>query len=821
MLPEKVYFASHRAVKAQGEGKVGGYLVAFGLPRDAQGEYFDGNTAFHLDWYNERPVLFHHGLDARAGAKRIGVITRLEKTPEGLWAEAQLDMNDPLARRVYEMVKENRLGWSSGSLPHLVKVASDGRILQWPIIEASLTPTPAEPTRTTVQALKAQTQQLLSTLGFKLEELNMDTQAPDVAVPQSAVQQGAAPEAAFLSAIQQSAALQSAGARSALDSLAADIQSTFAVKANKVDLLTEPEAEEVLPANLDVETTLASVLAVLESAGAVEVPDEAAPDEALEQLPMDGSLAAATSDATNTDVEEEMKEALKRLAQYVRGLQQRYDRAVQRLDLQEAALQAAGKTADVVRIGQLRQTLQDNFKRALNDVHVRALQMRVKFLTAQQKNQQKKQRAAPPPPPRPTPQNRAFSTSAASAPALVTRSRFSNLSPQAMSFAAFVLRSVNPRWQMSDAFAREFGAKAHEAYKAGSLPLEDSEVAIVQALHSGRKSISHTGASGFGQEFVEETWRQEFWRKPRYENAVAGQLRWIDMPSDPYKLPIEGIDPTVYAVPETTTQAQLTYTSGNATPVSRVGSANTTLRTGKLKLFVPFSRELQEDSVADFADLLLDQARSALEEARDFVLLSADDRTGTNNINNFGVAPSPTEKYMYGGGDGFVTVALANGRTVDMGGAKPTLSKLRELRMKLGRVQSQRLNDLVYIIDPYTHTAMLEVDELNSFFNNGQMATVMTGQVARIDNIPVIVSNELKESAAAGYVSATPSDNTFGRVVCVYKPDWIAGYRRQIESMLSYDYVMDAWILSMFVRMGLVYRSPESVAVLHNIAYTL
>lgn len=823
-----VYFTTQTAVKATGDGKVGGYLVAFGLPKDAQGEYFDENTTFHLDWYTDRPVLFHHGLDASAGAKRIGTIVRLEQTKDGIWAEAQLNLNDALARRVYQMVEKGHLGWSSGSVPHLVKVNTDGRIAEWPLIEASLTPTPAERTRTNAQTLKAQTQQLLETLGLEKQDMDPKAQAPQNAPEQQSAAQSAPPSvmldvSALIAQAQQSASTAQRSA-SALDGLTAEIQGVFtsATKATrKVDLLTETEASEVLPEDLDVETTLASVLAVLETAGAVEVPDEALPEALFEEALPDEALEAPMPLAANMNMDDDqMKAALKRLAQYVRGLQQRYNRATQRLDLQEAALQAAGKTADAARVGQLRQTLQSNFAQALNAVQMKALQLRVKFLNAklQHKTTAPQAQSAPA---QPRAQNgRAFSSSA-SAPALVTRSRFGNLSPQAMSFAAFMLRSVNPRWQMSEAFAREFGAKAHEAHKSGQLHLEGSEVATVQALHSGRKNISNTATADFGQQFVEETWRQEFWRKPRYENAVAGLLRWIDMPSDPHKLPIEGMDPTVHAVPETTTQAQLTYTSGNATPVSRVGTANTTLESGKLKLFVPFSRELQEDSVADFADLLLDQARSALEEARDFVLLTADDEAGATNINNFGSAPSATAKYMYGGGDGFVTVALANGRTIDMGGAKPTLTKLRELRMKLGRVQSQRLNDLVYIIDPYTHTAMLEVDELNSFFNNGQMSTVMTGQVARIDNIPVIVSNELQESAAEGYVSATAGLNTFGRVVCVYKPDWIAGYRREMESMLSYDYVMDAWILSMFVRMALVHRVTNSAALLHNIAFTL
>ena len=43
-------------------GRVGGYLVVWGTPRqrDLQGEYFTPETDLGLDWYDQRPVLYHH-----------------------------------------------------------------------------------------------------------------------------------------------------------------------------------------------------------------------------------------------------------------------------------------------------------------------------------------------------------------------------------------------------------------------------------------------------------------------------------------------------------------------------------------------------------------------------------------------------------------------------------------------------------------------------------------------------------------------------------------------------------------------------------------
>ena len=135
----------------------GGYLVVWGdaSTRDLQGEYFTPATDFALDWYDERPVLYHHGLDGNLKAAVIGKIDRLTVDEVGIWAEAQLDLHKRYVRAVQRLVEKGVLNWSSGSLAHLVDVADDGTIKRWPLVEGSLTPTPAEPRRTDVQTIKS------------------------------------------------------------------------------------------------------------------------------------------------------------------------------------------------------------------------------------------------------------------------------------------------------------------------------------------------------------------------------------------------------------------------------------------------------------------------------------------------------------------------------------------------------------------------------------------------------------------------------------------------------------------------------------------
>lgn len=156
-------------------GRIGGYLVVWGSPEqvDLQGEYFTPHTDFALDWYEARPVLYHHGLDGEMKAATIGRITSLKADDVGIWAEAQLDMHKKYVQAVQKLVDKGVLNWSSGSLAHLVEVEEDGEIKKWPLVEGSLTPTPAEPRRTDVSTIKT----AYKSLGLDTSKLRLPTGA--------------------------------------------------------------------------------------------------------------------------------------------------------------------------------------------------------------------------------------------------------------------------------------------------------------------------------------------------------------------------------------------------------------------------------------------------------------------------------------------------------------------------------------------------------------------------------------------------------------------------------------------------------------------
>jgi HK97 family phage major capsid protein len=139
------------AIKALDDtGKVGGYLVRFGAPDavDLVGDYFTPDTDFgHDEWPVKTRVYYNHGLDDTLKRRRIANGS-MRVDDVGVWVEAQLAMRDDYEKAIFDLVKAGKMGWSSGTAPHLVEREPMGdakHVTAWPLgLDASITPTPAE-----------------------------------------------------------------------------------------------------------------------------------------------------------------------------------------------------------------------------------------------------------------------------------------------------------------------------------------------------------------------------------------------------------------------------------------------------------------------------------------------------------------------------------------------------------------------------------------------------------------------------------------------------------------------------------------------------
>ncbi len=163
------------AVKALNDsGKVGGYLVRFSSEDDPDlvGDYFTKDTDFGSS--RQTDILYNHALDGTLKGRVLGQ-GDLSIDNVGVWVQAQLALADDYEKAIFDMVKKGKLRWSSGTAPHLVERVPMGNakwIKTWKLgLDATLTPTPAEP-RAVAVALKSLEEQ-----SMEEQELETVTQA--------------------------------------------------------------------------------------------------------------------------------------------------------------------------------------------------------------------------------------------------------------------------------------------------------------------------------------------------------------------------------------------------------------------------------------------------------------------------------------------------------------------------------------------------------------------------------------------------------------------------------------------------------------------
>lgn len=130
---------------------VAGYGVVWG-DRDLYGQTFTPQTDLKSKFYPNPPLYYDHTLTGVE--EEVGLTVKMAPDELGLWVEHELDVHAEYMEGILKLIEAGALGYSSGSAWHLTRY--DGDIIkQWPIIEFSLTPTPAEPRTLGVERLKA------------------------------------------------------------------------------------------------------------------------------------------------------------------------------------------------------------------------------------------------------------------------------------------------------------------------------------------------------------------------------------------------------------------------------------------------------------------------------------------------------------------------------------------------------------------------------------------------------------------------------------------------------------------------------------------
>ena len=330
--------------------------------------------------------------------------------------------------------------------------------------------------------------------------------------------------------------------------------------------------------------------------------------------------------------------------------------------------------------------------------------------------------------------------------------------------------------------------------------------------------LDNTAQSGFGLEWVNTIWSNTIWERARKENVVLPLIETFTMPTSPFTQTIESTDPTVYFTPETTDEAQLVNTSGNATPISKIGTGNKTWTAKKLSLRVGWSTEQVEDSAIDVVSQFQKQATRAMADALDNVLINGDTETGaTGNINSDDEAPTATDKFLIFNGFRKNALVTNTANAVDANGT-PTLALFQQTRATMAGDLAYLPEGLAWIVDFQTYMKLLPLPEFITMDKAGELATNLRGQLGIIDGIPLFCSGQMGLTEADGKISFdTPANNVKGQAVLIYRRYWSLGTVRQLSVIAERKGQFDAWIMWAHMRQDLVSFSTDASSVLFNI----
>ncbi|MEP7284338.1 MAG: phage major capsid protein [Chloroflexota bacterium] len=393
--------------------------------------------------------------------------------------------------------------------------------------------------------------------------------------------------------------------------------------------------------------------------------------------------------------------------------------------------------------------------------------------------------------------------------------KFSALSAADMSFLAEILGNSHQGWTPGETFWRELADKTFKAVDRGVLPPD----ALRGLGESGIKSandINTVGTSGDGGAWAPDMWRAELWLRTRQDNTVAPLFQMIEMPSNPYELPYESTDPTVYFVAETNDSTTLNPSS-SPIPVTKIGAAKQTMTAKKLALRVTWSSELNEDALIPVVENYRRQSIRAMQNAIDNLLVNGDTVNSNANVNT---DQSPTAGTKFLAFDGLRKYALVTNTAQKKDGAgAPTLPLLRATRYLLGGAYATQPRNCAWLVDDMTYAALLGLPEFLTMDKAGPAATNITGQVGVIEGVPVFASAELGLSlAASGKIStATPANNTKGQAIIVFRPNWLVGYRRQVTANVEFLPWSDVYSLVVSARVCLISQDTTSAAEVYDL----
>ena len=330
---------------------------------------------------------------------------------------------------------------------------------------------------------------------------------------------------------------------------------------------------------------------------------------------------------------------------------------------------------------------------------------------------------------------------------------------------------------------------------------------MLEDWQSNLKAAMDSTTAGQGDELVDIQEARALWDDVNLETAIAPLFNTVQMPINPFQIPLQLGSVNWYPGTENTA------VTGSA-PVT----AQQTLTAHELVAEVPWSYDLDEDAVIAMMDELRRSLLRNAHEVIDDVILNGDTTT-QNSINADGAtiaANTAGTGHFLVGFDGLLHLPLVDNAAMSNDhNAAVSGDMFNEVRGKLGKY-GVLPSELAYITDVNTFIKALTIDSFRTLDKFGPQATVLTGQLGAVEGIPVIVSEQMRLADADGKVTGGGSANTKGRLLIVNRSQWRVGFKRELTIETVRDAQKRQNIMVVSFRIALQERSGARASATHT-----
>jgi HK97 family phage major capsid protein len=324
--------------------------------------------------------------------------------------------------------------------------------------------------------------------------------------------------------------------------------------------------------------------------------------------------------------------------------------------------------------------------------------------------------------------------------------------------------------------------------------------------------------AGAGDEFVPTGMAAELWADSFLQSKVVGALGIVPMPTDPFDFPAGW--------------GSITWRKGGvgeATASQDPATAKSTFTATEQIAEVNWAYDLDEDAViATLPSLRMDLTRSAAEQMDAFAINADATSAATGNINLDDDTPATDAYYLSAGQDGIRHYFLVD-RTGQSANISTTLTDAlwRAGVAKAGKYAIDPEKVLVVTNVKTYLVSLMGLSQVRTLDTYGPQATILTGELAKIDGKPVIVSESMLLAEDDGKISATAANNDEGTIAIVNRDMWKVGFRRQLLIEIERDIRKRIYVMVVSFRMAIAAqdngdsttRGKDHTAGIHGITY--